>query len=42
MTRQPAKLAVGAGLEAWWDLRGDGFHPFAINPFRLVIHGNDA
>ena len=42
MTCQPAKLAVGSGLEAWWDLRGEGLHPFAIGPFRLVIHGDDA
>jgi hypothetical protein len=37
MTRQPAKLAVGPGLKAWWDLRREGLHPSACSPFGLVI-----
>lgn len=42
MTRQPAKLAVGAGLEAWWNLIWQVADPGTFKPLRVVIQNDDA
>lgn len=42
MTRQPAKLAVGAGLEAWWNLGWKVADPGTFKPLRVVIQNDGA
>ena len=42
MTCQPAKLAVGAGLEAWWNLIWQVADPGAFKPLGVVIQNDGA
>lgn len=41
MTRQPAQLAMGACLKAWWNFGWQMTDPCAIQPLRMMINCNN-